>query len=181
MATEQHKKDRLVVPIIIALSIMVPLAVAVLMWMPGDFKLQIGNADLRSLPFFHALLNGSTALLLLTGFALIKKKKVQLHRFVMMTAFVLSAVFLLSYVISKLSNDPVPYGGEGFMRYLYFFVLITHILLSVPVLPLAMFAIYRGITGEHEKHRKVVKWALPIWIYVAITGVLVYVFMVPYY
>ena len=99
----------------------------------------------------------------------------------MLAAFVLSAVFLVSYVISKLSNPPVPFGGEGMIRYAYFFVLITHILLSIPVLPLALLSIYRGMTGEFDKHIKIVKWAFPIWMYVAVTGVLVYIFMIPYY
>jgi putative membrane protein len=99
----------------------------------------------------------------------------------MMTAFVLSSVFLISYVISKLTNAPIPFGGEGIMRYIYFFILISHIVLSVPVLPLALFSIYRGMTGEISKHKRIVKWTFPIWIYVAITGVMVYLFMAPYY
>jgi putative membrane protein len=88
---------------------------------------------------------------------------------------------LVSYVISKLNADPIPYGGDGVVRGLYFFILISHILLSVPVLPLAMFAIYRGWTGEITKHKKIVRYTFPIWLYVAITGVLVYIFMAPYY
>ena len=99
----------------------------------------------------------------------------------MLTAFILSSIFLVSYVVSKLTNAPVPFGGEGVIRYIYFFILISHILLSVPVLPLALFSIYRGLTGENEKHKKIVKWTFPIWIYVAITGVMVYIFMTPYY
>jgi putative membrane protein len=112
---------------------------------------------------------------------MIKNKKIAWHRISMMSAFILSAIFLVSYVISKLSNSPVPFEGEGFVKYLYFFILITHIVLSVPVLPLALLAIYRGVTGEFEKHVKIVKWTFPIWMYVAITGVLVYIFMMPYY
>ena len=99
----------------------------------------------------------------------------------MLSAFVLSSIFLVSYVISKLSNPPVPFGGEGMMRNAYFFVLISHIILSIPVLPLALLAIYRGMTGEFDKHMKIVKWTFPIWMYVAVTGVLVYIFMIPYY
>ncbi|MCH8554737.1 MAG: DUF420 domain-containing protein [Schleiferiaceae bacterium] len=173
--------DRIMVPTIIALSVVVPIAVAALMVFPETFKVSFGNADLRSLPFLHAVLNGATALLLIAGGFWIKSKKIALHRFSMMTAFILSAIFLVSYVISKLSNDPTPYGGEGWIRGLYFFILISHILLSVPVLPLAMFAIYRAYMGQITAHKKIVKWAYPIWVYVAITGVLVYVFMVPYY
>jgi putative membrane protein len=103
------------------------------------------------------------------------------HRMVMGGAFILSAVFLVSYVISKLSNEPIPYGGEGWLRPTYFFILISHIALSVPVLPLAMLAIYRAYVNQIDKHKKIVKWTYPIWLYVAITGVVVYIFMAPYY
>ena len=99
----------------------------------------------------------------------------------MITAFILSSIFLISYVVSKLTNDPIPYEGIGAMRHFYFFILISHIILSVFVLPLALFSMYRGLTGEFEKHKNIVKWTFPIWMYVAITGVLVYVFMSPYY
>jgi len=99
----------------------------------------------------------------------------------MITAFGLSALFLVSYVISKISNDPVPFGGEGFLKYLYFFILITHIALSGIIIPLVLFTMYRGLTGEYDKHKKIARWTFPIWMYVAITGVLVYLFMLPYY
>ena len=176
-----NKKDRIYIPIIVALSVIIPLAVAGLMFLPDNMRVSFGGADLRSLPFFHAVLNASTAILLFVGFVWIKNKKIALHRIAMISAFVLSAVFLVSYVISKLSNPPVPYGGEGWLRPTYFFILVSHIILSVPVLPLALLAIYRGITGEFQKHIKIVKWAFPVWIYVAITGVMVYLFMLPYY
>ena len=176
-----NKKDRIYIPIIVALSVIIPLAVAGLMFLPDDMRVSFGGADLRSLPFFHAVLNGSTAILLFVGFVWIKNKKIALHRIAMISAFVLSAVFLVSYVISKLSNPPVPYGGEGWLRPTYFFILVSHIILSIPVLPLALLAIYRGITGEFQKHIKIVKWAFPVWMYVAITGVMVYLFMLPYY
>ena len=175
------KQDSIFIPIIISLSIIIPIVVALLMLFPDVFHIESENYDFSSLPFFHAILNGSTAVLLLTGFILIKNKKTNAHKLSMMSAFVLSSVFLISYVTSKLTNDPVPFGGEGFIRIIYFFILITHIILSVAVLPLALFSIYRSITGEFDKHKKNVKWTFPIWMYVAITGVMVYIFMTPYY
>ena len=175
------KQDSLFVPLIIILSVIIPIAVALLMLFPDVFHIESETIDFSSLPFFHAILNGSTAVLLFTGFILIKNKKANLHKAAMLSAFVLSAVFLVSYVISKLTNSPVPFGGEGAIRYVYFFILISHILLSVLVLPLAMFSIYRGMTGEISKHKSIVKYTFPIWMYVAVTGVLVYVFMSPYY
>lgn len=173
------KQDNLWRPIIIALSIVIPLAVAALFALPEDLKLNLGSANLRSLPFFHATLNGSTAILLLAGKVFIKKKQVTWHRFAMLTAFVLSAVFLVSYVVYHSSTPDSKYLGD--FGYVYYPILISHIILSMAVLPLAMFAIYRGLTNEIQKHKKVVRWTYPIWLYVAVTGVIVYAFMAPYY
>ena len=170
--------DRQIVPIIIALSVVVPLAVAALILFPDVFNLNLG-IERGTLPAFHAFINGTTAVLLVVGLVFIRSKNMVAHRASMLFAFGLSAVFLLSYVISKLNADPIPYQGD--FRGLYLFVLISHILLSIPVLPLAMFAIYRGWTNNIEKHKKVVRLAFPVWLYVAITGVLVYIFMAPYY
>ena len=176
-----NQKDKFYIPLIVILSVIIPIVVAALMFLPDSLRLSFGGADLRSLPFFHAVLNGSTAILLFVGFVWIKNKKITLHRIAMISAFLLSAIFLVSYVISKLSNSPTPFGGEGWLRPVYYFILISHILLSIPVLPLALLAIYRGFTGEFQKHIKIVKWTFPIWLYVAITGVLVYILMIPYY
>lgn len=173
-------KDGLFVPLIIGLSIIVPIAVAVLILFNDVLRVDFG-INRGTLPAFHGVLNGSTALLLMLGLYFIKAKKLVAHKTVMLAAFSLSSVFLVSYVISKLNAEPVPYGGEGFFKYLYFFVLITHIILSIPVLPLAMFAIYRGLTRQNALHKKIVRWTFPIWLYVAVTGVLVYLFMQPYY
>ena len=175
------KQDSFFIPLIIALSVIIPITVALLMLFPDIFHIKSTTIDFSSLPFFHAILNGSTAALLFVGFILIKNKKASLHKAAMLSAFVLSSVFLVSYVTSKLTNAPIPFGGEGVIRYVYFFILISHILLSVLVLPLAMFSIYRGMTGEITKHKSIVRYTFPIWMYVAITGVLVYVFMSPYY
>ena len=172
-------QDQIWKPVIIALSVVVPLAVAVLFMLPEDMKLNLGSADLRSLPFFHATLNGSTGILLLLGLFFITKKQVKWHRFSMMAAFGLSAIFLISYVIYHSSTPQSTYEGDWGI--IYYPILISHIILSIPVLPLAMFAIYRGLTNEVKRHKKIVRWAYPIWLYVAFTGVLVYVFMAPYY
>ena len=175
------KQDSIIIPIIITLSVLIPIAVGVLMLFPDVFAIESTTIDFSSLPFFHAVLNASTAILIFIGYVLIKNKKAQLHKIAMLSAFVLSSIFLISYVVSKLTNAPVPFGGEGFIRPIYFFILISHILLSIPVLPLALLSIYRGMTGEITKHKRLVKWTFPIWMYVAITGVLVYVLMRPYY
>ncbi|MEC8853399.1 MAG: DUF420 domain-containing protein, partial [Bacteroidota bacterium] len=135
------KRDSIFVPLIISLSVIIPIAVAFLMLFPNVFHIASENYDFSSLPFFHAVLNGSTAILIFTGFVLIKNKKTELHKVSMLSAFSLSSIFLVSYVISKITNEPIPFGGEGMIRDIYFFILISHILLSIPVLPLALFSI----------------------------------------
>lgn len=171
--------SRFMVNTIIALSIAVPLIVVVLMNI--DTRTNLLGLDVGTYPFFHAVINGLTAILLGIGYMLIKNNKMNLHRNVMMSAFLLSVVFLVSYVISKISHEPVPYGGEGVMRTLYFFILISHIVLSGIIVPLVLFTMYRALTGQYDKHKKIAKWTFPIWMYVSITGVLVYIFMQPYY
>ncbi|SHI89514.1 putative membrane protein [Mesonia phycicola] len=173
------KKDKVAIPVIIILSVLVPLIVLVLMNLPERYNLL--GLDVGTFPFFHAILNGLTAILLMMGFFFIRSGNMKLHRNAMISAFVLSSIFLVSYVISKMSNDPVPFGGEGFLRPVYFIILITHIALSAIIVPLVLFTMYRGLTKEYEKHRKIARWTFPIWLYVAVTGVLVYLFMMPYY
>ncbi|MDQ7917014.1 DUF420 domain-containing protein [Mesonia sp. MT50] len=173
------RTDKIAVPVIIILSVVIPLAVLVLMNLPTRYD--IFGLEMGTYPFFHALINGSTAFLLIVGYILIRKGETKLHRNVMITAFCLSSIFLVSYVISKVSNDPMPYGGEGFLKPLYFFVLISHIILSAIIVPLVLFTMYRGLTKEYVKHRKIARWTFPIWLYVSVTGVLVYLFMLPYY
>ena len=175
-----QKKDSFFIPLIITLSVAVPIVVALLMLFPATFHIDSSN-NFSSLPFFHAVLNGATAILLFVGYVLIKNKKDKWHKICMISAFILSAFFLVSYVISKLVLNHQNTVYEGEWRILYLFILISHILLSIPVLPLAMFSIYRGMTGEVNRHKSIVKWTFPIWMYVAITGVLVYVFMAEYY
>jgi len=174
------KQDSVFVPIIITLSILIPLAVAALMIFSNYLHINSEN-NYSYLPLFHAILNGITTVLLFFGFILIKNKKSKLHKLCMISAFVLSSVFLVSYVFSKLVLDhaTTKYLGEYVITYR--FILISHILLSIPVLPLALFSMYRGLTGEFEKHKNIVKWTFPIWMYVAITGVMVYLFMARYY
>lgn len=172
-------KDKVAVPAIITLSILVPAIVLILMYLPERYN--IFGAQSGTFPLFHAIINGSTAILLLTGYYFMRKREYMLHRNFMIAAFGLSGIFLVSYVISKISNDPVPYGGEGILRYVYFFILITHILLSAIIVPLVLFTMYRGLTGQYDKHSRVARWTYPVWMYVAITGVLVYLFMYPYY
>lgn len=165
--------------IIIAISILVPLVVVVLMFMPERFNFLGVEAGL--FPLFHAILNGSTALLLVTGYTLIQSGNRKAHQAVMTTAFILSAIFLISYVISKISYEPVSYPQDAPYRMLYLFILITHIILSGIILPLVLYTMYFAWNKKFQRHKKIARWTFPIWLYVAFTGVAVYVFMYPYY
>lgn len=173
------ERDKIMVPIIVVLSIIVPLLVFILLSYPENFKFVVNDSG--AFPLFHASLNFTTAILLLVGYYFMRIKNITWHRNVMITAFVLSTIFLISYVISKTGHEPVSYGGEGFLKYIYYFILITHIVLSGIIVPLVLFTMYRGLTGQYEKHRKIARWTFPVWMYVAISGVLVYLFMAPYY
>jgi putative membrane protein len=137
--------------------------------------------DVSRLPAFHATLNGANAVLLTTGYLLIRRRKIAAHRTVMASAFALSCVFLISYVIYHSQAPDAHFGGVGWVRPVYFAILISHIVLAPVVLPLALFAVARALRHEFGKHRRIVRWTFPLWLYVAVTGVLVYLFMAPYY
>jgi putative membrane protein len=189
-ATLQNQKIRWV---IIAVSVAVPLVVALLMFMPQALK--IGNLDVSGLPKFHAFLNSCTALCLLGAFLFIRQKNEQMHRNLMLGAFVLSSVFLVSYVVYHSQGIHTVFGDAntdgilseeermqvGGLRGLYLLVLLSHIALATIVLPLVLFAFYYALSRQIEKHKKLVKFAYPIWLYVAVTGVLVYFMISPYY
>lgn len=175
-----EQKQSLATKIIYTLSIIIPLVVLVLMYLPQRYD--VLGLEVGTLPFFHAVINGTTAVLLMLGLYFIKNKNPKAHKRTMITAFLLSGVFLVSYVISKISTPPVSYGGEVlWLKYVYYFILITHIILSAIIVPLVLFTIYFSYSGKLAKHRRIAKYTFPIWLYVAITGVLVYVFMAPYY
>ncbi len=162
------------------LSVVVPLLVAVLLSLNNESKIDFGF-NTRILPHINAVFNSITSLCLIAGFFAIKTKNIKLHRGLMMTAFTLSSLFLISYVIYHASVPSTKFGGEGFVRGFYLFLLITHILLSIVVVPLVLWAIYFAWIGKIDSHKKIVKWTFPIWTYVAITGVTVYFMISPYY
>lgn len=135
----------------------------------------------RKLPIFHALLNGTTTLLLVLGYISIKRKKIRAHRVLMAISFALSTLFLISYVVSKLGTDPVPFGGSGWIANVYYFILITHIVLSALILPMILMSIYYALSQKYDRHKRISRITFPLWIYVTSTGVVVYLFMAPYY
>ena len=129
------------------------------------------------LPTLNAILNGTAAVLLLIGFWLIKNRKIQQHRAVMLTAFGVSAAFLTSYLIYHFKARYVPFKGQGPIRTVYFTILITHTLLAVTVRVLAIITLNRGLKNRIVKHRAIARWTFPIWLYVSVTGVVVYLML----
>lgn len=189
-----EKKDNLYLIIIGILSVAVPVLVAVLFYLPQTGKL--GDLDVSFLPHLNAVLNSCTAIALIAGFYFIKfKKDARLHRTAMMVAFCLSSLFLISYVIYHYQGPQTKYGdidnnlvldaaelaAVGIWRTIYYLILVPHIILAAVVVPFVLFAIYFGISNQYAKHVKVVKWTFPIWLYVAISGVIVYLMISPYY
>jgi putative membrane protein len=162
-------------PWIIAVSIVVPIVVAVL------FSVKIEGYDTSFLPPVYATLNGLTALFLVAGVISIKNRKVEIHRKLMTSAIVFSALFLVLYVIYHSTSDSTPFGGEGWIRSVYFTLLISHILLSIVIIPLVLFTYVRALAERFDKHRKIARITFPIWLYVAISGVVVYLMISPYY
>lgn len=161
--------------LIVVLSIVIPVAVAALFGIKIDAELPI------FLPPIYASVNALTALVLVMAFLAIRKKNIKLHERLMKFAIVLSVLFLLMYIAYHMTSDSTKFGGEGAAKYLYYFILITHILLSILVIPFVLITYVRAITNNIEKHKKIAKITFPLWLYVAITGVVVFIMISPYY
>lgn len=175
--TEEEKKYK---GIIWVLSVLIPLAVAALFGV-NLRKLGYDIEPLSFLPPIYASINGLTAVLLFLAVAAVKKGNLKLHENLIKVCMVLSSLFLLMYVAYHMTSDSTPYGGEGTIRYVYFFILITHIVLSVIIIPFVLFTFVRGIAGAYERHKKLARITYPMWLYVAVTGVIVYLMISPYY
>ncbi|MCH8015016.1 MAG: DUF420 domain-containing protein [Acidobacteria bacterium] len=133
--------------------------------------------SIGDLPTLNAALNGTSAVLLTLGYLFIRRKKVNLHKACMVSAFVISTLFLVSYLTYHYHAGSKPFPGEGWTRPLYFAILISHVILATVTLPLSIVTLARGIRGRFEKHRSIARWALPIWLYVSVTGVVVYLML----
>jgi uncharacterized membrane protein YozB (DUF420 family) len=131
----------------------------------------------HSLPAVNATLNAVSGVLLLIGYALIRAGRRDQHRLVMIIAFITSSLFLACYLVYHAQVGSVPFLRHGFVRPLYFTILITHVTLAATVPPLAIVTLSRGLRGRYPKHRAIARWTFPIWLYVSVTGVLVYVLL----
>tara|TARA_E500000081_G_scaffold897_1_gene1007 strand:+ start:686 stop:1204 length:519 start_codon:yes stop_codon:yes gene_type:complete len=157
------------------ISVAIPVIVAILFGVRVDYELPI------FLPPIYSSLNALTAVLLVLALVAIKSKKIKIHQRLMQTCIALSLVFLVMYIAYHMTTDPTPFGGEGFIKSIYFFILISHILLSIALIPLVLISYVRAFQEEFPAHRKISKITFPIWLYVAITGVVVYLMISPYY
>ena len=162
------------------LSIAIPLVVAIL------FKVKLRDLGfvvkpLSFLPPIYATINGITAIVLVWAVISIRNGKRKLHENLMKTAIALSVAFLGMYVAYHMTSEATKYGGEGVLKAVYFFILITHIILSIVTIPLVLVTYVRALAEKFDKHKKIAKITFPIWLYVAVTGVIVYLMISPYY
>lgn len=137
--------------------------------------------QITDLPAVNAVLNGTAAVLLAVGYALIRRGKIDLHKRCMLAALGTSALFLVSYVVYHLNVGSRPFAGQGIVRYLYFGILITHVALAAVILPLALTTAARGLAARYDRHVRIARWTLPLWLYVSVTGVVIYVMLYQLY
>lgn len=172
--------DKLIFRLVMAVSVFVFAVVVILnkkiipVFMPTpDF--------VYFLPKLNAFINGTCSVLLMISLYQIKQKNITAHKRLNIATFLLSSVFLVSYIIFHYFVKETTFGGEGIAKIIYYFILITHIILAALVLPLVLLSFNNGLKMEVEKHRKLVRWTYPIWLYVTVTGVIVYLMIAPYY
>lgn len=175
------------------LSVVIPVAVAALLFSPT--KLQLEGGWVEFLPHMNGMINTATSLALIAGLVFIKQKKIKYHKSAMLIAFTLGALFLISYIIYHSSADSTVFGdvdGNGVLdaaeasqignaRLVYLGILISHIILAAVVVPFVLLALYFALSDKIAKHKKIVRYAYPIWLYVSVTGVIVYLMISPYY
>ena len=173
-----QKNDKKASILIILFSIIVFVAVVFLSKIKLDVELPF---NVHVFAEINAILNSAVSFLLLVGLLAVKRGRYHQHRMVMMTAMILSLLFLVSYICHHLFSESTTYGGEGAMRYVYYFILITHIILAAIILPFILYTSYRALVAEWPAHRKLAKITWHIWFYVSVTGVIVYILISPYY
>ena len=175
--------DKLISRIITAVSIIVLIVVVILQSKILNIFPQKESIPswVFSLPLLNAIINGTCSILLLLSLYFIKKKDVKTHKKLNIFTFILSSLFLVSYIIFHATGIKTTYGGVGLIRTIYYIILISHIILAAIVLPLVLFSFQKGLQMKVEEHRKLVRWSYPIWLYVTVSGVIVYLMISPYY
>lgn len=172
------KNDKQARLLILTVSFVIFIAIVIL----SRVKLEVDMGfDIHVFALINAIINSCVSVLLIAGLVAVRNKNYIAHRNIMLGAIILSVLFLVSYISHHLLAGDTKFGGEGAIRYFYFFILITHIFLAAIILPFILFTAYRSLTGEFDKHKKLARYTWPLWLYVSITGVLVYVLISPYY
>lgn len=161
--------------LIIILSVIIPIAVILL------FNVKIEGIDFSFLPPIYATINGLTGVLLILAVVAIKKGNRKLHERIMKVNLTLSATFLVMYILYHITSEPTVYLDDSFMKYIYYSVLISHVVLSIMVVPLVLFTFSKALMNKFDKHKRLAKITFPIWLYVAFSGVIVYLLISPYY
>ncbi|WP_270169727.1 DUF420 domain-containing protein [Paenibacillus sp. SYP-B4298] len=172
------QKRSFTLPIVI-FSIVLVGTIGLLFFLPA-YEGEVGF-DVTILPLLNAIYNLFTFSFLVISLIAVKKGNINRHRNFIMCAFVSTALFLVTYVVYHFLTEPTPFGGGPIMKMIYFFVLFSHILLAIVNVPLALIAVVRGFNMQIEKHRRIARWTMPVWLYVSATGVLVYILISPYY
>jgi len=178
MESLQPVKEQKANRVINILSLVIPLAVAILLGVRQKVDLGVWTTYL---PHLNGIINSVTSILLVTGLYFIRQKNIAAHKRTMLAAFAFGSLFLVSYVLYHLTNESTSFGGQGWIRPIYYFLLVSHIVLSVVVVWFVLRAVYYALSGQIERHRQIVKYAFPIWLYVSVTGVVVYLLIKPYY
>ncbi len=166
-------------PWVIGISIAINVIVAILFFLPGYRGLE--HVDLTILPMFNAVFNSFTFVFLLAAYIAIRQKNIKVHRRFIYAAFTTTTLFLITYVIYHFLTESTRYGGDGLLRYVYYFFLLTHVLLAIVIVPMALISAGSGLANHVDRHRKIARWTMPLWLYVSATGVIVYLMIRPYY
>jgi putative membrane protein len=178
LAPAIRKNDKAARLYILTVSFVIFAAIAIL----SRVKLEVNlGFDVHVFALMNAIINTTVSVVLIAAYITVRRKNYLLHKKLMIAAMVLSILFLVSYIAHHLLAGDTKFGGEGPIRYFYYFILATHILLAAIILPFILFTAYRGLTSEFVRHRKIARYTFPIWLYVSVTGVLVYLLISPYY
>lgn len=176
-----ESKQRNYTPLIWVLSIIIIAVILGSNYLPRSTDGTIAGIDLTVLPLLNAIFNGVTFILLVSALVMIKKKNITAHRNFMLAAFGVTLLFFMSYLTFHAMAGSTSFGGDGLIKYVYFFILLTHIVLAAVLVPLSLITLGRGLNMSVRKHRRIAHWTMPIWLYVSLTGVVVYVLISPYY